>query len=151
MDRRSFIRTAAASFVLAGSRVYAGALPRVAIVFINAAVADIAGHPFEKAFLRGLQERGLEEDRNIAIVRRSAEGQYDRLPKLMQDLVAASVDVIVTIGPGVGAARRATRTIPIVAVASDGLVEAGAVASLGRPGGNVTGLTGEVGLVEMAI
>jgi putative ABC transport system substrate-binding protein len=64
----------------------------------------------------------------------------------MQELLALPVDVIVAIGPGVGAAMRATNTVPIVAVATDNLVESGAARSLSRPGGNVTGLTGEVGM-----
>ena len=63
------------------------------------------------------------------------------MPQLMQQLVSSSVRVIVAIGPGVGAALRLTRTIPIVAVGTDGLVESGAAASLARPGGNLTGLT----------
>jgi putative ABC transport system substrate-binding protein len=146
MDRRSFVRAAAASVLVAGQLARADKLPRVAIVFIS---APVSGNRLLSAFEDGLRERGLDEGRNIVIERRSAEGQYDRLPALMQELVAASVDVIVTIGPGVGAARRATRTIPIVSVWTDGLVESGAVASLARPGGNVTGLTGEVGGVVM--
>jgi len=148
MNRRSFFRSAAAGLLVLGSRAGASALPRVAVVYMNASVSDIANYRYDKAFTRGLRERGLEDGRNIVIVRRSAEGQYDRLPRLMQELVSASVDVIVT--TGVRAAWRATQTIPIVAVQSDGLVELGAVASLGKPGGNVTGLTGGVDLVEMA-
>ncbi|MEP6944053.1 MAG: ABC transporter substrate-binding protein [Betaproteobacteria bacterium] len=151
MNRRSFFRSCAAGFLVLGSRANAGSLPRVAVVYMNPPVADIANYRYDKAFTRGLRERGLEEGRNIVIARRSAEGQYDRLPRLMQELISDSVDVIVTIGPGVGAARRATQTIPIVAVATDGLVDLGVIASLRRPGGNVTGLTGEVDLVETAV
>ena len=125
-------------------------LPRVGVVFNNSPSAGIADYPYYKAFMRGLRERGFEEGRNVVVVPRSAEGRYDRLPQLMQDLISSPVDIIVTIGPGVGAARRATQTIPIVAVGTDGLVESGAVSSLGRPGGNVTGMTTDVGGVEMA-
>lgn len=149
MDRRSFFRTAATALLVVGRRANAAALPRVAIVDPNISISEFADNRYTKAFARGLRERGLEEGRNIIVMRISAEGRYDRFPQLMQDLVAGSVDVIVTIGPGVGAAMRATRTIPIVAVGTDGLVESGAVASLGRPGGNVTGLTGETGGVEL--
>jgi len=149
MDRRSFLRATASGLLVVGWRANAAALPRVALVDPNVAVSEMADNRYAKAFSRGLRERGLEEGRNIIVVRRSAEGRYDRFPQLMEELVAASVDVIVTIGPGVGAAMRATRTIPIVAVGTDGLVESGAVASLGRPGGNVTGLTGETGGVEL--
>jgi putative ABC transport system substrate-binding protein len=148
MDRRSFFRTAATSLLLVGGRANAAALPRVAFVD-NISISEIAGDRYYKAFARGLREYGREEGRNIIVMRRSAEGRYDRFPQLMQDLVAAPVDVIVAIGPGVGAATRATRTIPIVAVGTDGLVESGVVVSLARPGGNVTGLTGETGGIEL--
>jgi putative ABC transport system substrate-binding protein len=150
MDRRSFFRTAATGLLVVGCPARAAALPRVALVDPNVAPSEMADNRYTDAFSRGLRERGLEEGRNIIVVRRSAEGRYDRFPQLMKELVAASVDVIVAIGPGVGAAMRATRTIPIVAVGTDGLVESGAVASLARPGGNVTGLTGETGGVELA-
>jgi putative ABC transport system substrate-binding protein len=150
MDRRSFFRTAATVLLVVGRRANAAALPRVAFVHNNAPISEVADDRNYKAFARGLRERGFEEGRNIIVVRLSAEGRYDRFPQLMEELVATSVDVIVAIGPGVGAAMRATRTIPIVAVGTDGLVESGAVASLGRPGGNVTGLTGETGGVELA-
>ena len=73
-------------------------------------------HRFSRAFVHGLRDLGLVEGRNIMIERRSAEGRYERLPSLMQELLALQVDVIVAIGPAVGAARRATDTIPIVAV-----------------------------------
>ncbi|MGI8896125.1 MAG: ABC transporter substrate-binding protein [Casimicrobiaceae bacterium] len=143
MDRRTFVGTAAAGILLVGSRAHSAApLPRVALVFLTIPVSKMADHRFDQAFVRGLRERGLEEGRNVVIERRSAEGRFDRLPELMQELVAASVDVIVTIGLGVGAAWRATRRIPIVAVATD-VVVGGAIVSLSRPGGNVTGLTAE--------
>ena len=149
MDRRSFLRTIASGLLVVGWRADAAALPRVAFVWNNGTASEIADSRIDKAFIRGLRERGFEEGRNIIVVRVSAEGRYDRFPRLMEELVATSVDVIVAIGPGVGAARRATRTIPIVAVGTDGLVESGAVASLARPGGNVTGLTGETGGIEL--
>jgi putative tryptophan/tyrosine transport system substrate-binding protein len=148
MNRRSFLCNAAAGLLILGTRANGASLPRVAIVFMNAPATDIAGYWLDKAFVSGLRERGLEEGRNIVIVRRSAAGQYDRLPQLMQELVEAPVDCIVSIGSGVSAAWRATRTIPIVAVGTDGLVGLGLIASLGRPGGNVTGLTAEVGWTE---
>lgn len=153
MDRRAFAGIASVGALILSFRANAQRtekLPRVALVFNNIPAAELVGHRLERAFVRGLSDLGLVEGRNIIIERRSAEGRDDRLPQLMEELISASVDVIVAIGPGVGAARRATRTIPIVAVATDGLVESGAVSSLGRPGGNVTGLTTDVGGVEMA-
>jgi putative ABC transport system substrate-binding protein len=152
MDRRAFIGVLAVSSALP-PRAHAQRterLPRVAVVFNNIPLAESDEHRFYRAFLDGLRDLGLVEGRNIIIERRSAEGRYERMPSLMQELLALHVDVIVSIGPGVGAAQRATRSIPIVAVGTDGLVESGSAASLGRPGGNLTGLTGDVGGVEMS-
>jgi putative ABC transport system substrate-binding protein len=128
MDRRVFIGTAAVGALVLSSRANsqrAEKLPQVALVFNNVPVAGMAAHPIDRAFVDGLRNLGLVEGRNIKIERRSADGRYERLPGLMQELLALHVDVIVTAGPGVGAARRATDTIPIVAVAADGLDEGG--------------------------
>jgi ABC-type uncharacterized transport system substrate-binding protein len=92
------------------------------------------------AFKQGLSETGYVEGRNIGIEYRSAEGHYDRLPALVDDLVARKVDVIVTFGPGVGVAKSATSTIPIVFTNGDPVGQ-GLVASLARPGGNLTGVS----------
>src|SRR5438067_8625114 len=79
---------------------------------------------------------------SLAIEYRWAEGSYDRLPALAADLVGRKVDVIVTFGsPGIQAARGATSTIPIVFIAVGDPVRDGLVASLARPGGNVTGIS----------
>jgi putative ABC transport system substrate-binding protein len=89
----------------------------------------------------GLRQLGYEEGRNIVIHYRWAEGKYDRLPELAAELVKLNVDVIVTHStPGSRAAKNATSSIPIVANSGDP-VEAGLVASLARPGGNLTGTT----------
>jgi putative ABC transport system substrate-binding protein len=144
ISRRSLLRSAAAALASLGQGSRGASLPRVAIVFNNAPSADIVEYRYYKAFVRGLRERRLEPGRDLVLLPRSVDGHYDRLPQLMQELVSASVGVIVAIGPGVGAARRVTRTIPIVAVGTDGLVEFGAAASLARPGGNLTGLTAEI-------
>jgi putative ABC transport system substrate-binding protein len=121
-------------------------LPRVALVFNNIPVAEMTDHRLARAFVHGLRDLGLVEGGNIIIERRSAEGRYERFPSLMRELLALQVDVIMAIGPAVRAARRATDTIPIVAV-GDGLdAEGGGAASLARPGGNLTGLSGEVGV-----
>jgi putative ABC transport system substrate-binding protein len=88
-----------------------------------------------------LQELGYVQGRNIAFEHRFAPGRDDRLPELAAELVSLKVDVIVTAGtPAILAASEATRTIPIVIVATDDPVRAGLVASLERPGGNVTGI-----------
>jgi len=94
------------------------------------------------AFREGLRELGYLEGQNIEIVYRSSEGRNDRFPALARELVALKVDVIVTRGtPAVQAAKSATATIPVVMAASGAPLEAGVVASLARPGGNVTGLS----------
>ena len=92
--------------------------------------------------LAALRELGYEEGRNLIIDYRLAEGQQDRLPALAADLVANKVDLIVAfLNPEILAAKRATTTIPIVMAFSQAPMESGLVASLARPGGNVTGTT----------
>ena len=94
------------------------------------------------AFILGLRERGYVEGQNITIESRVSEGKYERLPDLAAELAGLAVDVIVVpaVAP-VFAAKHATRTIPIVMADSTDPVEAGLVASLARPGGNITGLS----------
>src|SRR6516162_201553 len=95
------------------------------------------------AFLQGLAETGYVVGQNAAIVYRWAEGRYDRLPALAAELVKRRVDVIVTQGgiPATRAAKSATSTIPIVFAVGTDPVGDGLVASLARPGGNLTGVT----------
>jgi putative ABC transport system substrate-binding protein len=92
-------------------------------------------------FLQGLRDLGYVEGKNIHIEYRYAEGKLDRLPELAAELVGLKVDVIVVAAnPSVEAAKKATRTIPIVMALGTEPVESGLIASLARPGGNVTGL-----------
>ena len=94
------------------------------------------------AFLSGLRQLGYVARKNIAIERRSADGELERLPALAAELVRLKVDIIVTGGPGsTRAAREATAIIPIVMTQDFDPVGSGFVDSLARPGGNVTGLS----------
>jgi putative tryptophan/tyrosine transport system substrate-binding protein len=93
-------------------------------------------------FLRGLRDHGYEDGRNIHIEYRFSEGRHERLSELAAELVGLQPDVLVTTGPPAAlAAKEATGTIPIVAAAVPDPVGSGLVASLARPGGNVTGLS----------
>ena len=104
-----------------------------------------AGSPpdsYVEAFRQGLRELGYIESQNIAVEYRWAEGKPERIPDLTAELVRLKVDVIVTTGvPGGLAAKQATSTIPIVVPAINDPIGSGLVASLARPGGNVTGLS----------
>jgi putative ABC transport system substrate-binding protein len=94
------------------------------------------------AFRQGLSELGYKEGQNLQIEYRSSDGRDDRFPALASELVRLKVDLILTRGtPAALAAKSATATIPVVMAASGDPVGAGIVASLARPGGNVTGLS----------
>jgi putative ABC transport system substrate-binding protein len=98
--------------------------------------------PFAAAFRQALSETGYVEGENVAIEYRYAEDHYDRLPALVADMVGSGVDVIATSAmPSTLAAKNVTSIIPIVFIVGTDPVEAGLVASLARPGGNLTGTT----------
>ncbi len=112
-------------------------VPRIGI--LTGASTSVTAHLLE-AFRQGLRELGYVEGQNIAIESRSAEGKLERLPDLAAELVRLKVDVIVTSGtPAALATKQASRTIPIVMGFAADPVETGLVASLARPGGNITG------------
>src|SRR5215471_10084642 len=110
------------------------------IGYLNSASPGPAA-PYMAAFRQGLSETGYVEGQNLAIEYRWAEGRYDRLPALAADLVGRKVDLIATSGgtPPARAAQNATSTIPIVFVGGDPIAD-GLVASLARPGSNLTGM-----------
>ncbi len=94
------------------------------------------------AFSDRLRELGWVEGQNLIIERRWAEGRFDRLPALMAEVIGQKVDVLFTwTTPGAIAAKNATSTIPIVALGMGDPVRSGLVASLARPGGNLTGMS----------
>jgi putative ABC transport system substrate-binding protein len=110
-------------------------VPRVGVLTPTFAVG------FEP-FRQGLRELGYVEGKNLAIEYRFAEGKLDRLPALAAGLVRHKVDIVVAVGgPSVQAAKKATETIPIVMTNAGDPVDQGFVASLARPGGNITGLS----------
>jgi putative ABC transport system substrate-binding protein len=112
---------------------------RVGYLGNSAPPADLSR---EEAFLQGLREQGWIEGRNIVIERRYWANRAERLPDLADEMVKLNLDVIVTTsGTAARAVKTATRTVPIVMLASADAVSQGLVASLARPGGNITGLT----------
>ena len=112
-------------------------VPRIGHLSIFGASARI------EAFRQGLRELGYVEGKNINFEFRSADGKLERLPNLAAELVRLKVDIIVTAGaPSARAAKGATVTIPIVMMQVGDPVGTGFVASLARPGGNITGLSG---------
>jgi putative ABC transport system substrate-binding protein len=122
----------------------AGKVPRIGYL---AAGSPSGGPHLLEAFRKGLRELGWVEGQNIVIDYRFAEGRFDRLPDLAAELVRLKVDIIVAgPTPPAAAAKKATETIPIVMIGVGDPVGQGLIASLARPGGNVTGLSYSVGL-----
>jgi len=146
--RRPFKKTALASILFAGAFLAVAAtaeaqqakkIPRIGV--LRQSGAHVLWTQVE-AFRQGLRERGYFEGQNISIEYRYAGGEIARLPSLADELVRMKVDVIVVSStPAVFAAKNATKDIPIVFHTIGDPVASGAVASMARPGGNITGLT----------
>jgi putative tryptophan/tyrosine transport system substrate-binding protein len=140
MRRRSFIQGVAASTAWPlAARAQQAAMPVIGFVGTSREALAIRLEEFRE----GLKDNGFVEGQNVAIEYRWDEGQTDRLPKLTADLVQRQVAVIVAASgtPGAMAAKAATSTIPIVFAVAVDPIKAGLVASLNKPGGNLTGVT----------
>ena len=138
MRRREFVSLfgAAAAWPIAAR----GQQPTMSVIgFIDPTSPDTAPHRLA-GFRQGLKETGYVEGENLAIVYRFAENQVERLPEQAADLVRRQVAVIVTFANGSLAAKAATTNIPIVFISGEDPVKLGLVASLARPGGNLTGI-----------
>ena len=142
LKRREFLTLlggAAVAWPLAARAQQPGKVFRIGFVGLTA--AESLPKRVE-AFRAGLRELGYQEGRNLTIEFHWADGRYERLPAFFDELVRRNVDVIVTHGtPGTRAAKQATTTIPIVMATSGDAEASGLIASLARPGGNVTGST----------
>src|SRR5258707_9582732 len=140
MRRRSFIGLvggAAVAWPLAGLAQQAGKLPTIGFLGANAA----AFAPWTAAFVAHLRELGWIEGSTIAIEYRWSQGRTERYAEIAAEFVRLKVDVIVTVGSAVPIVRQATAVIPIVFAVGIDPVGSGLVASLAKPGGNVTGLS----------
>jgi putative ABC transport system substrate-binding protein len=133
---------------LAADAQQAGKVPRIGYLGVT---SPSDRPPLLDAFRQGLRELGWVEGQNIVIDYRFAEGSLDRLPGLAAELIGLKVDLIVSVGTqGVTAARNATGTIPIVMIGVRDPLGIGLIASLARPGVNVTGVSGSPGLEIVA-
>ena len=154
MKRRAFIRLLAAASAAwpLTARGQQPALPVIGFLHSGSLKPNVN---LVTAFRNGLNEAGFFDDKNVAIEFLWAEGRYDRLPELAADLVRRKVAVILGGGPPAAhAASSATKTIPIVFVSGEDPVKSGLVASLSRPGGNVTGasiFTGQLAAKQLGL
>jgi ABC-type uncharacterized transport system substrate-binding protein len=141
MDRRAFV-VGTLSLLAAPLAAQAQPAGKVYRIGFLGGTSRTANADMTNAFSQGLRELGYVEGQNVAIEYRYAEGKYERFPDFMNELVRLKVDVIVAVPTAAAlAAKNATGTIPIVTVAVFDPIESGLVASLARPGTNVTGLT----------
>jgi putative tryptophan/tyrosine transport system substrate-binding protein len=140
LRRREFVLLLGGAMIARGARAQQKAMP--VIGFLGSTSPGALGPPVLTAFHQGLSEIGYVEGQNVTIEYRWAEGSYNRLPAMAADLIGRKVDLIVASGPpSARTAKSATSTIPIVfSVGADPVAE-GLVASLARPGGNLTGLS----------
>lgn len=142
MNRRDFVALLGgttflcpgAGFAQSPAKVY-----RIGLLSPGAPIADAS--PNGAPLIRGLAEHGYVLGRNLALERRGAEGHLDRLPRLLEELVASKPDLIVTFGYPPAVIAKEKTTLPVVVFAAGDPVSTGLVASLARPGGHVTGIS----------
>jgi putative ABC transport system substrate-binding protein len=128
--------------VMTAARTLRAQQKAMPVIGVLNSTSPVAFAPSLTAFRQGLKETGYVEGQNVAFEYRWAQGRYDQLPALAADLVGCKVDLILTSGTaGIVAAKGATSTIPIVFFGGGDLVAAGLIASLARPGGNLTGMS----------
>jgi putative tryptophan/tyrosine transport system substrate-binding protein len=140
MTRRELLLVAAG--VLSTPRMLRAQQKAVPVIGYLGSTSAGPAAPVVSAFRQGLSEPGYVEGQNVTIEFRWAEGHYDRFPALAADLAGRKVDIIAAgSAAAASAAKNVTSTIPIVFVVADDPVEAGLVASLARPGGNLTGVS----------
>jgi len=141
MRKKVFRMVLCALFLALGNPAQAQQATKIPVIGYLGGTSPSAISARTEAFRQGLRDLGYVEGKNIFIEWRYSEGKLDRLPDLAAELVRRKVDVIVTSGPGpTRAAKEATTTIPIVMTSDPDPVGNGFVASLARPGGNITGL-----------
>ncbi len=144
IDRRTFIGSAAGGLVIARSLAHAqsaGTTRRVALMFL---FSEATGDHLRAAFKEGMQDLGWIDGKNVEYRIVSANGDLDRLDGMAHELIGQKIEVIVTsTSQAARAAQRATKTIPIVMAGVSNAVAAGFVASLAKPGGNITGFTSQ--------
>jgi putative tryptophan/tyrosine transport system substrate-binding protein len=142
MDRRAFVTGLGAVLAAPGG----GRAQEPRTVWRVGFLGFSSNNPFVPSFVEGLRQLGYQQGKNLVIQYRWAETDYDRLPSLATDLLAQGIDVIVTPGNAATiAAAAATDSIPIVGIGLLNPVETGLVKSLAQPGGNITGVTWEIG------